>query len=407
MFVSVIKKDRTLNGNVSLPPSKSISNRILIIKAICGQHFEIRNISQSTDTQFLQNILESQNEIINAGDGGTTFRFLTAYLCLTEGEKILTGSNRMKERPVGTLVNALKELGAQIEYTERENYPPLLIRGGTLKGGEISVDASGSSQFISALLLIAPMLKEGLKLHLIGTKVSEPYIDMTLRLMGEFGIKYEKDFNSITIPYQQYNVKDIEVESDWSSAAFFYQIASLADKSLQLHLKGLKKSSIQGDKIIADLMHYFKVETTYENDGVLLTKGNERIPKLRFNFSSYPDLVPSLLATCGAMGVNATVWGINHLRLKESDRITALQNELGKTGVKFYEKDENFICEGKMNRTDLLVNTYSDHRIAMAFAPLALLFGKIDIENPDVVKKSFPGFWNELVKLGFEIKSYS
>lgn len=266
------------------------------------------------------------------------------------------------------------------------------------------MDTSISSQFISALLLIAPALKDGLKLHLYGSKVSEPYVDMTLKLMIEFGIKFEKSYNTIVIAPQQYQVKDIEVESDWSSAPFFYQMATLADNNLQLHLKGLKKTSIQGDKIIADLMYYFRVETSYEDDGILLTKGKEHIPKLRFNFSSYPDLVPSLLVTCAATGVQAEVWGIDHLRIKETDRIAALQKELGKTGVRFYEQEGNFICEGKMHFADYLINTYNDHRMAMAFAPLALLFGKMEIENADVVKKSYPAFWDDLRSLGFEIK---
>jgi 3-phosphoshikimate 1-carboxyvinyltransferase len=404
VFVSVIKKDKTLKGAITLPPSKSISNRLLIIKAICRKDFEIQNISNSSDTKGLQNILQSPSKIIDAGDAGTAYRFLTAYLCLTEGEKILTGSERMKKRPVGALVNALKEIGAHIEFTESENYPPLIIHGGNIKGGEISVDASISSQFISALLLIAPALKDGLKLHLYGSKVSEPYIDMTLKLMAEFGIKFEKNIDSITVSPQQYQVKDIEVESDWSSAAFFYQMAALADNRLELRLKGLKKSSIQGDKIIADLIYYFRVDTTYEEGGILLTKGKEHIPKLRFNFSSYPDLVPSLLVTCAATGVKTEVWGIDHLRIKETDRIAALQKELGKTGVRFYEQEGNFICEGKMHPADYLINTYNDHRMAMAFAPLAVLFGKIDIENADVVKKSYPLFWDDLRSLGFEVR---
>jgi 3-phosphoshikimate 1-carboxyvinyltransferase len=404
VFISVIKKDKTLKGAITLPPSKSISNRLLIIRAISGKDFEIKNISHSTDTQVLQHILQTKSTVVDVGDAGTAYRFLTAYLCLTEGEKILTGSERMKKRPVGALVNALKEIGAHIEFTENENYPPLLIHGGTLKGGEISVDASISSQFISALLLIAPSLRDGLKVHLYGSKVSEPYIDMTLKLMAEFGINFEKDIDTITISPQQYRIKDIEVEGDWSSAAFFYQMAALADNSLELYLKGLKKSSIQGDKIIADLMYYFRVDTTYENDGILLTKGKEHIPKLRFNFSSYPDIVPSLLINCAATGVKAEVWGIEHLRIKETDRITALQRELAKTGVRFYEQEGNFVCEGKMHTADYLINTYNDHRMAMAFAPLALLFGKIEIENADVVKKSYPSFWDDLGNLGFEIK---
>jgi len=403
LFSTITKNDKNLLGTVTLPPSKSISNRLLIIKAISGKDFEIKNLSQSTDVKLLQTALQSKGSIIDAGDAGTTYRFLTAYLCLTEGDKILTGTERMKQRPVGTLVNALKELGAYIEFGGIENYPPLLINGGTLKGGEISIDASVSSQFISALLLVAPSLKEGLKLHLTGTRVSEPYIDMTVKLMAEFGIKIEKTHDSIAIQPQQYNVKDIEVEADWSSAAFFYEMAAIAD-NCELHLKGLKKNSIQGDKIIADLMYYFRVDTVFTNEDVKLTKGKEHIPKLRFNFSSYPDLVPSILVTCAVTGVKADIWGIEHLRLKETDRIGALQTELAKTGVRFYKQEDIFVCEGKMRPAHYLVNTYNDHRIAMAFAPLALQFGRIDIENTNVITKSFPQFWDELKSIGFEIK---
>ena len=404
MFSTITKNDKNLLGTVTLPPSKSISNRLLIIKAISGKDFEIKNCSGSTDTIALQAALQTQSKIFDAGDAGTTYRFLTAYLCLTEGDKILTGTERMKQRPIGQLVNALKELGAHIEFTENENYPPLLIHGGTLKGGEISIDASVSSQFISTLLLIAPVLKEGLTLHLKGTKVSEPYIDMTLKLMAEFSIQFEKSYYTIIIKPQEYKVKDIEVEVDWSSAAFFYQMVALADNNCEIVLKGLKKNSIQGDKIIADLMYYFRVHTRYTDDGVILSKGKEHIPKLRFNFSSYPDLVPSILVTCAVTGVKADIWGIEHLRLKETDRIGALQTELAKTGVRFYKQEDIFVCEGKMRPAHYLVNTYNDHRIAMAFAPLALQFGRIDIENTNVITKSFPQFWDELKSIGFEIK---
>ena len=237
-----------------------------------------------------------------------------------------------------------------------------------------------------------------------GAKVSEPYINMTLSLMTKFGVEFEKNDDTIIVHPQQYKVKDIAVEVDWSSAVFFYQMGALADTNLQLKLKGLKKASVQGDKIIADLMHYFGVETIFEEGGVLLTKGKEHIPKLRFNFSSYPDLVPSLLVTCASMNVKAELWGIEHLRIKETDRINALRNELGKMGVSFYEQEDVFICEGKIHHPNALITTYNDHRIAMSFAPLAMLFGEIDIENTDVVGKSFPEYWKQLLELGFEIK---
>ena len=408
---SVSWNRKRLNATVHLPSSKSISNRLLIIKALSGKKFSIKNLSEADDTKLLQELLVSEERILDAQNAGTCFRFLTAYLAQKEGEWILTGSERMKQRPIGALVDALKKLGADIKYLEQPNYPPLTILGKKLNGISLEMNASESSQFVSALLLIAPRIKGGLKLKLTGNKSSTPYIDMTLRLMKQSGIKIPDSENAIEIPQQEYTPKDYIVESDWSSAAFWYTMAALCNDA-DVSLKGLETKSIQGDAIIATWMNLLNVETHFVKDGVIINHHKKPTQeKYSFNFSQHPDLAPAIFVLCAALGVEATFSGIKNLSIKESNRAEALKSELEKCGAKIIKvnEDEYHISphpltpSPKGERETLRFETYNDHRLAMAFAMLAIPLGSVEIKNPAVVSKSYPGFWTDLRSAGFEI----
>jgi 3-phosphoshikimate 1-carboxyvinyltransferase len=404
---SVSWNRKLLKTTVHLPSSKSISNRLLIIKALSEENFSIKNLSEADDTKLLQELLVSEERILDAQNAGTCFRFLTAYLAQKEGEWILTGAERMKQRPVGELVNALRKLGAEIKYLEKENSPPLAIRGKKLNGISLEMDTSQSSQFVSALLLIAPCIEGGLKLKLTGNKSSTPYIDMTLRLMKQSGIKIQDSENVIEILQQEYAPNDYIVESDWSSAAFWYAMAALSNDA-DISLKGLEAESIQGDSAVADWMKSFSVETHFVNDGALLHHQKKTIEKkFAFNFSQHPDLAPSMFVLCAALGVEATFSGIKNLSIKESSRAEALKTELEKCGAKIVKvnDDEYHLLPHPLNSSPQRepFETYHDHRLAMAFAMLSIPFGKVEIKNPAVVSKSYPGFWNDLRSAGFEI----
>ncbi len=413
MIYQVSKKDRQINGEITLDGSKSISNRVLIIRALCDDDFEIEHLSTSRDTQTLQKLITSEDKFLYAGAAGTTFRFMTAYLSLKEGTQVLTGSQRMKMRPIGVLVNALRQLGASIEYLEKEGFPPLKI--GELQIGktnQIMIPANVSSQFISALLMIAPSLPRGLILQLSGKIVSRPYIEMTLKLMAFFGIEYEWQDDLIKISPQKYIAKNFKVEADWSAASYYYSIAAFSEYT-DLQLNGLWKTSVQGDAVIAEMMKQFGVLTTFNRKGILLKKSRKPPPlTFEWNFLNCPDIAQSLAVICAGLGVKSIFSGLETLRIKETDRISALQNELKKIGVSFSkvqppltenDDQECFLIEGKTQIDRLIFKTYNDHRMAMAFTPLAM-FDKILLEDSLVVEKSYPGFWNDLKKLGFLIK---
>jgi 3-phosphoshikimate 1-carboxyvinyltransferase len=408
---SVLWNKQSLKATVHLPSSKSISNRLLIIQALSGKNFSIKNLSEADDTTLLQELLSSNEKILDAQNAGTCFRFLTAYLAQKKGEWILTGSERMKQRPIRTLVDALKKLGADIKYLEKETFPPLSIHGKKLTGAELEIDTSQSSQFISALLLIAPCINGGLKLKLTGNKSSGPYMDMTLNLMKQSGIKILNNENAIEIPQQEYISGDCSVESDWSSAAFWYAMAALSDNA-DVSLKGLTAQSIQGDSIVAEWMNLFNVETHFVKDGAIINhhkKSPEK--KFSFNFSQHPDLAPAFFVLCAALGLEATFSGVKNLSIKESSRAEALKTEFEKCGAEIIKISEDEyriaphprpLSKGKRS-SSLSFETYNDHRLAMAFAMLAIPLGRVEIKNPAVVSKSYPGFWNDLRSAGFEI----
>ena len=406
MKYRVRKKDKTLKGEIKLEGSKSITNRVLMIKAMCSEDFDVKNYSNSEDSRTLLELINSQDaKVLHAKDGGTTIRFMLAYLAVHEGETILTGSEQLIERPIGPLVDALVSMGAEIQYLGRRNYPPLLIHGKMLKGSRVDVESDMSSQFVSALLLIAPILRNGLILRIKGEMVSKPYIEMTLQIMKHFDIRYDWSQNMISIPRQNYTAHNFNVESDWSSASYFYEMAAFADE-VDLKLTGLNRVSTQGDSMIARIMEQFGVATTFTDNAVLLSKRNVKPRTFEYDFRSCPDIAPTMLATCAGLHVPARLTGIEHLKIKESDRIGSMQKELSKLGAAF-QRNENVWTLNPAPASAAQSNvfqTHNDHRMAMCFASLAMTGQEVIIEEPDVVRKSYPRFWDDLKKVGFEVE---
>jgi len=378
---------KVVNCEIDLPSSKSISNRLLIIKALCKKKFLIKNLSESDDTILLKNALNSKEKTINVSHAGTSFRFLTSFLSIQKGKEfILNGSDRMKERPIKELVNSLEGLGVKIEYLEKEDFPPLKIIGTEIDGGEIEIDGTISSQFISSLLLIAPNLRNGLILKLKGELVSKPYVLMTLKLMGEFGINWTWNKDVITILKQEYVAKNYTVESDWSAATFWFQSASLSEKC-KIILRGLNEESIQGDSACKKIFKDLGVDSVFKNGDLILTKNKRISPSETYNLIETPDIYQSLKCTLFTLNKDSEFTGIQTLRNKETDRIAAVENEL----LKLY--------------TPKIIETYNDHRMAMSFATLSLKFEELQISNPGVISKSYPNYWKDLKKGGFKISS--
>jgi 3-phosphoshikimate 1-carboxyvinyltransferase len=408
--------NRHISGEITLAGSKSISNRVLIIRALCKQAFGISRLANAKDTATLQALLQSNDTIRDAGAAGTTFRFLTAYLSRQPGTQVLTGSERMKQRPIGVLVDALRQLGANIEYVEQAGYPPLRIGEATAFGDNpaLTIPASTSSQYITALLLLGPTLPAGIALTLEGKIVSRPYIEMTLGLMAYFGVQHTWAENTITVPPQAYAAREFVVEADWSAASYYYSIAALSD-TCDLQLNGLFADSLQGDAVLEQMYRAFGVQTTFNAKGLRLTKATQaqRPPLFEYDFLACPDVAQTLSVTCAGLGMQALMTGLETLRIKETDRIAALQTELGKTNTwltqlpaKFSKTSDKqfFLQEGQAAwETVPTFDTYEDHRMAMAFAPLAML-APIRIAEPGVVDKSYPDFWRDLATLGFEVQ---
>ncbi|MCH2043530.1 MAG: 3-phosphoshikimate 1-carboxyvinyltransferase [Saprospiraceae bacterium] len=402
------KENRRLVGEITLAGSKSISNRVLIIQALAKQNFKIDRLANANDTTTLERLLSNLGESIwDAHDGGTTFRFLTSYATTLDDDHILTGSKRMLERPIGILVEALRQLGANIDYLGREGYPPLniLASSTTLHGGKLTISSSVSSQFISALLMIAPYLDQGIELHLEGTIVSKPYIQMTLSLMAEFGIDYDWDMitNTIKIAPQFYQApKHYVVEADWSAASYYYAMAVLAEE-VDLQINGLFEESIQGDAKLAEMMRFFGIRSIFNEKGVHLQKVKLPLTPFEYNFVDCPDLAQTLVALCAGLNIEGTFSGLQTLKIKETDRIIALKNELKKFGSELECSEDSIILRNGIRTcpSNILVETYKDHRMAMAFAPLALLGKTVCFDSKEVVNKSYPAFWEDLEYLGF------
>lgn len=389
MNYKVSHPTKVVNCEISLPSSKSISNRLLIIKALCQQNIKIKNLSNSDDTQILKEALTSNKKKVDIIHAGTSFRFLTAFLSLQQKKEfILTGSDRIKERPIKELVEVLRKMGAKIEYLEKEGNAPLKIIGTKITGGCIQINGGISSQFITAILLIAPSLDNGVTLKITGKLVSKPYIIMTLKLMSEFGVEWSWNKNIITIKKQKYIAKDYTVEADWSCASFWLQIASLSEKC-KIKLSGLQKKSIQGDKKIIEIFENFGVSSVFSNDKLILTKKKFLSRKKKFNLIENPDLYQPIKCTLYAKKIDADFSGLQTLENKETDRINAVKQEIKKL------------------HSTKVINTYNDHRMAMSFAPMCLVFEELQINNVEVVKKSYPSFWNDLIDSGFIISPLS
>ncbi len=379
---------------INLPASKSISNRALILNALAYSPYEIQNLSDCDDTRVTMKALDSNDTTFDIGAAGTAMRFLTAFLSKTVGEWVITGSERMKNRPIKLLVDALNSLGARIEYIEKEGFPPLRIFGSALLGGEISLNGSVSSQYISALMMIAPYMQNGLKIKLEGNIISVPYIQMTMSMMKEFGVHVKYKNNEIEIKSQLYKPTPFKVESDWSAASYWYEILSIAGKG-QIFLKGLNRNSYQGDSKAAELFEHLGVKTDYQSEGILLTPSGNLTNKFEYDFVNQPDLAQTFAVTCCLKNIPFHFKGLQSLKIKETNRIAALINELAKPGFILFEPAEGELlwngerCEANKK---ISIDTYEDHRMAMAFAPVALKM-PVEIKHPEVVSKSYPTFW--------------
>jgi 3-phosphoshikimate 1-carboxyvinyltransferase len=417
-LLELSKPGPALQGTVALEGSKSVSNRALIVLALAGADpgAWLQNLSASKDTGTLQRLLAQRDgDTFDAGDAGTTFRFLTAWLSLQPGTQLLTGSPRMLERPIGPLVEALRSLGADIEYLGQQGYPPLRIGAPAQlkRQAQVRIDGSTSSQFLSALLLIGPYLPDGLELIPTGRLVSKPYLDMTLRLMRHFGASADWAGDSIRVAPGRYTPRPFRVEADWSAASYWYALAAFAEAP-DLRLLGLYADSWQGDAVLADMMRRFGIQTTFEAEGICLQRMAPSTKAIfEWNFLECPDIAQTLAVVCAGLGVQGLFSGLETLSIKETDRIEALRQELRKVGVTFSKLPPHlhpkkpgqtlYLLEGRAQwQAPPQVATWGDHRMAMAFAPLAM-FAPLRIEDPDVVRKSYGSFWRHLADLGFMV----
>jgi len=399
--IMLLRHSPILSGTANLlPASKSIANRALIINALAGNETTIDNLSDANDTQLMLNRISSGEQIIDVEDAGTTMRFLTAYFSATNQPKTLTGTARMKERPIGILVDALRSLGAEIDYLENEGYPPIAIKQfNDQRTRTLSIRGDVSSQYISALMMVAPTLPQGLELTLTGRIGSRPYIEMTAAIMKHFGVSVSFQDNKVDIPNQVYKPARFFVESDWSAASYWFAFVALA-REASIALPKLSIPSIQGDSAIQKIMTSLGVTADMKNGMLHLSKSAEE-KELNFDFTHCPDLAQTVAVVCAAKGVKGFFTGLESLRIKETDRIAALQTELQKIGADLIEDDPahwRVMPSGKLPGAATF-STYKDHRMAMAFAPLATLMD-VTIENPAVVRKSYPNFWNDLRACG-------
>ena len=406
-MISILHPNRVVNVELSITGSKSITNRLLILRSIYPS-LKIKNKSNSQDTVVLENALKSSKNIKDVGHAGTAMRFLTAYYSILKNREVtLLGSKRMHERPIHPLVDCLKLIGADISYLERDGFPPLRIRGKKLNSKKVEISSNVSSQFISAILLIAPKLIGGLVIELKGELISKPYIKMSIGLLNKLGVKTNFRGNLIRIGnLEKTQKKTFTVESDWSSASYWYSIVALSE-SAEVRLNNFFKKSIQGDSVLARYYKALGVETKFIGNYIVLSKINDfKPPKyLKLDLIDTPDLAQTIVVTCFGLGTSCFLCGLQTLNIKETERLNALKNELTKLGAKLDITEISLkLYKSKEFRKNITINTYQDHRMAMSFAPLALII-PIFIENPSVVVKSYPHFWNDLIKAGFKIKS--
>jgi len=400
-----------LQATINLPASKSISNRALVLRAFSQGVQPIENLADCDDTMVIIKAFTDNSEVVDIKAAGTAMRFLTAFYATQSGTHILTGTERMKQRPIRILVDALRQLGAQIEYVEQDGFPPLRITGTKLHSATLTLPGDVSSQYISALLMIAPTLPQGLTLQLKGKVTSLPYIDMTLQLMREFGAKAQRDdvLEGMTIQAESGPYQDIlyTIENDWSAASYWYEMVALSqDSQAKVTLPHLKQISSQGDSKVAGLFKLLGVQTDYTDNGISICKQGEKCQQMNYDFVEIPDLTQTFTVTCCLLDIPFRFTGLHTLRIKETDRISALINELHKLGYKLYaEGDDVLRWEGERCEPEghTVIATYDDHRMAMAFAPAALRLPNITIEHPEVVSKSYPHFWEDIQQVGFRI----
>ena len=407
-----IQAPSLIDTTINLPASKSICNRALIIQALAGSTMLPANLSDCDDTRVMAAALRDMPEVIDIGAAGTAMRFLAAYLSVGTGTHTLTGTERMRQRPIGVLVDALRQLGAHIEYLGTEGFPPLRVTGRPLAGGALEVAGDVSSQYISALLMIGPMLRQGLTLKLTGDIVSRPYIDLTLWTMTGFGAQVEwSDVDTISVAPVPYRATTYAVENDWSAASYWYEVVALLNKpEARVVLPGLSDGSRQGDSVTRYIGSLMGVKTTFDTlaDGsqqVVLASHGCTLPRLDYDFVNSPDLVQTFVVACAAKGIPFHFTGLASLKIKETDRIEALKCELRKLGVLLTDRhDSELIWDGeRCDPTMEPIDTYQDHRMAMAFAPAALTLGPVTINHPEVVSKSYPHYWDDLRRAGFKI----
>lgn len=386
-----------------LPASKSISNRALIIRALSGADSTLENLSDANDTQLMLRLVDSDAELINVEDAGTTMRFLTAYFAATGKNKVVTGTHRMLERPIGLLVDALRSIGASITYEGVEGYPPIKINSfGKQLTNQVSIRGDISSQFISALMMIAPTLPMGLTITLTGKVGSRPYIEMTASLMKSFGAACSFVERKIQVEPKGYSTSTLFVESDWSAASYWFAFVALASDA-RVVLKHLFKNSLQGDQAVQVIMEGLGVRHTYQGDGTLLLEKQQYKNEITQDFTHCPDLAQTIAVVCAAKGITGYFTGLESLRIKETDRIIALQVELRKIGADLLEDDGTWTLKPSSSiPLSATFDTYKDHRMAMAFAPLAAVMN-VTINNPEVVRKSYPNYWKDLELMGFEL----
>ena len=405
MVLQLATITQEIDATIAISGSKSESNRLLILQQLIPG-LQIENLSDSDDSNHLQHALHTDDTLIDIGHAGTAMRFLTAFFAVKEGrEVVLTGSERMQQRPIEILVNALQDLGAQISYEAKTGYPPIRIIGRKILQKSVQVNGNVSSQYISALMLIGAILEQGLEIELLGEVTSVPYINMTLRLLHELGINASFEGCSIAVNHFSKPVqKNIIVESDWSSASYFYSCIALSDLNSKVTLSSYKKESLQGDSCLAEIYQHFGVETSFEDNSMTLTKARTtRTDCLQLDLKDAPDIAQTIAVTCFGLGISCELKGLHTLKIKETDRLVALKNELTKLGGDLHITNHSLsLKEATAMAKDIAIETYNDHRMAMAFTPLALKTS-IVILDAEVVTKSFRNFWDAMQQIGFQI----
>ena len=404
MDIKIAHPNGHCEGSINITGSKSETNRLLLLQALFNG-FELKNTSNSDYSKVMQKALQTSSDMIDIHHAGTAMRFLTAYFSHIQGRSVvLTGSSRMQERPIQILVDALRDIGASISYEKEEGFPPLKIHGKKLAGGKVELPADISSQYISALLLLGPVLEQGLELHLVGKITSIPYINMTLSLLNSLGVSTSFEGQLICVSPMKEIKKDIQiVESDWSSASYFFSIAALSETA-EIHLTSFRKESLQGDSVLRSIYDNLNVSSHFEGDTLILKKENKPLPtSLKLDLSKAPDIAQTIAVSCYGLGIGCDLVGLHTLKIKETDRLEALNTELSKLGATIKVTENSLHLSPGINfKENCSIPTYNDHRMAMAFAPLALKI-PLQIEASDVVSKSYPDFWKDMKKLNFQL----